>query len=93
MEDLFDALFDAAKERIRDNANLSLKNKTQTVANKEDILVNSTNIQCIKASLKLQEEKLGILEGQVKYQEASLESQEHKLGKFETLVQRKDDKI
>ena len=86
-------MFDAVKEWIRDNANLSLKAEIQMVANKEEIQVNSSDIQCIKLSLEVQEEKLGRLEGQIKYQEARLESQEQRLGKLETLVQQKEDKI
>ena len=47
MGDQFNALFDTVEEQIRDNANLSLKAEIQTVVNKEEIKVNSTDIQCI----------------------------------------------
>ena len=41
----FDEPFVTVKERIRDNANLSQKSEIQTVANKEDIQVNSSKLQ------------------------------------------------
>ena len=93
MGDQFDELFDIVKERIRDNANLSLKAKIQTAANKKDIQVNASDIQCAKLEIKVHQGKFESLEGQLRLQQALRESLEQRVEKLETLVQQKEDKI
>ena len=86
MGDEFDELLVTVKERFRDNANLSLKAKIQTVASKEDIYVNASNILCAKLELEIYQGKLESLAGKLKLQEALRESLEQRIEMLETFV-------
>ena len=88
MGDEFDGLFATVKERIRDNANLSLKAEIQTVANKEEILVITSGIKCAKSELELHQGRLESLSEQLKLQEALRESLEQRVEKLEALAQK-----
>ena len=82
----FDGLFATVKERIQDNANLSLKAEIQTVVNKEEIFVNTSNIKCAKLKLKLHQGRLESLSEQL--QDALRESLEQRVEKLEAVAQK-----
>ena len=67
-----DALFEGATRQIKDTTNLALENEVEVLKNRENKLIHSTEISCLKINLELQEDKLERLEGLVKHQEANL---------------------
>ena len=86
MGEEFDTMIDIVKERIQDNANLSFKVEIQTQANKEEILVLTSDIKCAKVDIKLQQDKLDGYLRQLELEKALRESLGRKVEKLEAVT-------